>query len=91
MMAWRISARWQCHCLQHMGALLGMGPELSNVPTSLRPQVLQLLHLGHFGKHLLPVHSTIPGCCWRYHGAECILITHHLHGVQLAGDYQCIL
>ena len=46
-MAWRISARWQYHCPQPMGALLGMGPELSNVPTSLRPQVLQLFHLGY--------------------------------------------
>ena len=44
MMAWRISARWQCHCPQHMGAFC-KGPELSNVPTSLRSQVLQLLHL----------------------------------------------
>ena len=33
-----------------MGAFC-KGPELSNVPTSLKPQVLQFLHLEHFGMH----------------------------------------
>ena len=50
----------------------------------MRPQVLQLLHFGHFWKHLLPVQSTrsnrpsqksIHGCCRRNHEAECMLIT----------------
>ena len=45
---WRFTGSWQSHFLQHMGVCLLYGSRVVIHP-SLQSQVLQLLHLGHFG------------------------------------------